>query len=131
MLFRSETDQVCDKCGQPMRIKWGKYGRFLGCSGYPQCKTIRSLEVPKTLGIKCPLCEQGSVIEKRSRRGKIFFSCDHYPQCTFASWDRPVSEPCPDCGAAYLVEKQSKRLGPRRVCPEKTCGYEATVVMDS
>jgi DNA topoisomerase-1 len=126
-----ETDRLCDKCGERMRIKWGKYGKFLGCSAYPKCKNIKSLVEPKSLGMKCPLCEVGGVIERKSRKGKIFFSCDRYPQCTFASWDRPVPEPCPRCGAAYLLERQSKRMGVRRLCPKKVCGYETGMgIMD-
>src|SRR5437899_783070 len=93
------TDEVCDKCGKPMLVRFGRYGKFLGCSGYPECKTIVPMVKPKSLGIKCPDCGEGEILEKRSRRGKIFYSCNRYPKCTFASWDQPVPMPCPTCHA--------------------------------
>jgi DNA topoisomerase-1 len=124
-----ENGEVCEKCGEPMKIRWGKYGRFLGCSGYPKCKNIKnikSMEVPRALGISCPVCGAGSVVERKTKRGKLFYGCNRFPECTFASWDRPVGEACPRCGGTYLVEKVSKRLGARRVCPEKSCDYQET-----
>src|SRR5207245_3610334 len=88
------TDEVCDKCGKPMLVRFGRYGKFLGCSGYPECKTILPMVKPKSLGIACPDCGEGEILEKRSRRGKIFYSCNRYPNCKFASWDQPVAQPC-------------------------------------
>ena len=106
----------CEQCGRPMLLRWGKYGKFLGCSGYPECKSIRPLEKPVDLGIKCPDCGEGNVKERKSRWGKVFYGCDRYPECKFASWDKPVVGPCPDCGDPILVEKVTKRAGHTRRC---------------
>ena len=102
-----ETDAVCDRCSRPMVVKTGRYGRFLACSGYPDCQSVR----PFSLGIACPDCGEGEMVEKRSRKGKVFFGCNRYPKCTFASWDKPVDSPCPQCEAPLLYEKPS-RSGP-------------------
>jgi DNA topoisomerase-1 len=116
------TDRVCNKCGRPMVIKEGRYGRFLGCSGYPACKNIEQT----SLGIKCPRegCS-GEISEKRSKRGKIFFGCTNYPQCDFTSWNRPVPEACPQCGYPVLVEKSSQKRGAYKACPKEGCGYKS------
>jgi len=106
-----ETGEICEKCGRPLEIRWGKYGRFLGCSGYPECKNMRPLTKPVELGISCPSCGEGNLQEKKSRRGKLFYACNRYPDCRFASWDRPVGEPCPKCSAPILLEKVTKRAG--------------------
>jgi DNA topoisomerase-1 len=110
------TDTACPTCGKPMAIKNGRFGRFLACTGYPDCQTTR----PVPTGVACPRegCD-GELIEKQSRKGKVFFSCSNYPKCDFASWDRPVPEPCPDCGSPYLVVK-----GGNLACPNKGCGYK-------
>ena len=119
------TNEVCDKCGRPMVRKRSRFGEFLGCSGYPECDGIKKLTAaPIQTGVKCPECKEGEMLERRSRRGKIFFGCGRYPKCKFASWDRVVPQPCPDCGSAYLVEKVSKREGTRWQCPNKECGYK-------
>ena len=118
------VNEQCEKCGKPMIIKEGRYGRFLACSGYPQCKNTKSLNKAKSLGIKCPECEKGEIIEKRTRRGKFFYGCSQYPQCDFATWDKPVEEPCPDCGSKILVEKVSKRSGAVIKCIKKECNYK-------
>lgn len=122
-----EIDETCESCGRPMQMKWGKYGRFLGCSGYPECTNIRSLEKPVDLGVRCPECKEGNLQERKSRRGKIFYGCDGYPECKFASWDRPVAEACPECEAPILVEKVTKRDGRIRRCHKKECGYKIQV----
>jgi len=121
------VDETCEQCGRPMLLRWGKYGKFLGCSGYPECKSIRPLEKPVDLGIKCPDCGEGNVKERKSRWGKVFYGCDRYPQCKFASWDKPVVGPCPDCGDPILVEKVTKRAGRTRRCRKKECGYSIPV----
>jgi len=127
----AETDEVCEKCGLPMAYKFSKFGRFLGCSGYPECKNIKSANTPVPLGITCPKdlggCGEGGLVQKVSRRGKIFYSCDRYPECKFALWDRPVETPCPECEAPFVVEKTTKRAGTVRRCVREGCGYsEAT-----
>jgi DNA topoisomerase-1 len=123
----AEVNENCEVCGRPMQMRWGKYGRFLGCSGYPECTNIVPLEKPVDLGIKCPDCKEGNLKERRSRRGKIFYGCDRYPECKFASWDRPVEGPCPKCGEPILVEKITKRAGRVRRCRKKECGYSIRV----
>src|SRR5947208_49369 len=121
------VNELCEQCGRPMQLRWGKYGKFLGCSGYPECKNIRPLEKPVDLGIKCPDCKEGNLKERKSRRGKVFYGCDRYPDCKFASWDRPVAGPCPRCGELILVEKLTKRAGRTRRCRNKDCGYSIQV----
>ena len=109
------VDTPCPECGKPMAIKTGKFGRFLACTAYPDCKTTR----PIPTGVSCPRdgCD-GELIEKQSRKGKVFYSCSTYPKCDFASWDRPVAETCPECDSPYLVAK-----GQGIACPTKGCGY--------
>ncbi|MEK7210007.1 MAG: DNA topoisomerase, partial [Candidatus Binatota bacterium] len=123
----AEINETCKECGRPMQLRWGKYGRFIGCSGYPECKNIRPLEKPVDIGIRCPHCKEGNLHEKKSRRGKIFYACDRYPECRFATWDRPVAETCPNCGEPILVEKVTKRDGKVRRCHKKECGYKIQV----
>jgi DNA topoisomerase-1 len=115
----------CPKCGKEMIVRHGRFGKFLGCSGYPECRHIQSLAAPpRSLGIACPECGTGEVQERRSRRGKTFYGCNRYPECKFATWDPPILEPCPDCGAKYLVEKVTKRSGRIRRCTREGCGYK-------
>jgi DNA topoisomerase I len=121
------TDEVCEKCGRPMTVRFGRYGKFLGCSGYPECRTVLPMVKPTRLGISCPECGEGELLEKRSRRGKIFYSCSRYPACKFASWDRPVAEPCPLCQAPFVVEKTTKRAGTVRRCLKEDCSFQETV----
>jgi DNA topoisomerase I len=122
-----EVNEACEECGRPMQLRWGKYGQFLGCSGYPECKNIRSLEKRKELGIRCPQCKVGNLQEKKSRRGKIFYGCDRYPECDFASWERPIAEVCPECEAPILLEKATKRAGRVRRCYNQQCTYKIQV----
>ncbi len=121
------TNEVCENCGRPMQVRFGRYGKFLGCSGYPECKTVRSLTRPVPTGVACPECKQGEVMEKRSRRGKVFYSCNRFPNCRFATWDRPIPEACPQCSAPFLVEKTTKRAGTVRRCLSEGCDYQETV----
>ena len=116
-----ETGKVCEKCGRPMVYKHGRYGKFLACSGYPECKHIPAI----TTGVKCPQdgCK-GEIIQKKSKRGKIFYSCNQYPKCKFALWDKPVNKTCPKCGASFLLEKETKKTGPHLKCADKACGYQ-------
>lgn len=111
-----KSDVACDKCGGDMVVKRGRFGNFLGCSKYPDCKNT----LPITLGIKCPKSEcEGEVAEKRSKRGKVFYGCSKYPNCDFVSWNKPVIQPCPHCDSPYVLEKVSK-AGKKLVCP--SCG---------
>jgi DNA topoisomerase-1 len=119
---QEETEARCEKCGSPMVIKNGKFGRFLACSNYPTCKFTRSLHT----GVRCPQegCD-GELVERKTRKGRTFYSCTNYPTCTYALWDKPVPEKCPQCGFPLLVEKQGKG-GIIRRCPKKECGYRAS-----
>jgi DNA topoisomerase-1 len=123
----TDLNETCPECGRPMQVRWGKYGRFIGCSGYPECKNVRPLDKPVDLNIPCPQCQEGSMHEKKSRRGKIFYGCSRYPECNYATWDRPVAERCPKCGHSILVEKVTKRSGRVRSCPQPNCDYRVQV----
>ena len=117
------TDEICEKCGSPMVVKRGRFGNFLACSQYPECKTTKPLK----LGIKCPAPDcGGDLVQKRTRKGKTFYSCSNYPTCTFAIWDRPVNRPCPQCQAPFLIEKVRKQTGTKILCHNQECGYEET-----
>ena len=116
------TDEKCDTCGAPMLVKRGRFGEFLACSRYPDCKTTR----PISLGVACPRPNCGGFLtEKRSRRGKVFFGCSNYAKsgCDFVSWDWPVPTKCPQCGAPFLVKRENRRGGGRTRCIADGCGY--------
>jgi len=115
------TDTDCPECGRKMVVKQGKFGSFLGCSGYPECKST----MPISLGIKCPMegCD-GEITEKRSKKGKIFFGCTRYPKCTYATWDKPIQQPCPVCGTAFIFEKYDRKQGRYKVCSNPECAYK-------
>ncbi len=122
------SDETCEKCSKPMQVRFGRYGKFLGCSGYPECTNIRKMGKPVTsLGVTCPDCNEGDIQQKWSRRGKMFYSCSRYPKCTFALWDRPIQEPCPRCQAPFIVEKTTKRAGTTRRCIREECDYQESV----
>ncbi|MCP3876567.1 MAG: type I DNA topoisomerase [Desulfobacteraceae bacterium] len=118
----------CVKCGKPMVQKEGRFGPFLACTGYPECKHTESVNGEhngKDIGVKCPekSCS-GKIVEKKSKRGKIFFGCSKYPDCTFASWDKPVEKSCPDCNSPFIVEKETKRDGKFLKCPNRKCNFK-------
>jgi len=115
--------RVCPKCEAPLVIKTGRYGKFIGCSGYPGCKHIEPLEKPEDTGVECPECKNGSLTKRKSRFGKLFYSCSTYPACTYAIWNPPLNEPCPNCAWPLLTLKVTKRRGAEKVCPRKECGY--------
>ncbi|VAX25388.1 DNA topoisomerase I [hydrothermal vent metagenome] len=117
------TDFKCEKCGTPMVIKTGRFGRFIACGNYPECKTTKAIGI----GIKCPRpgCG-GELTKKRSRRGKFFYGCDKYPDCDFAVWSEPVDEPCPQCEYTFLTKKVLKS-GTFLSCANKECGYKKEI----
>ncbi|HAJ27415.1 MAG TPA: type I DNA topoisomerase [Syntrophus sp. (in: bacteria)] len=120
------TDTMCEKCGKPMAHKEGRFGKFLGCTGYPECKAILNVH----LGVPCP--EEGCagfISERRAKTGKTFFGCTKYPTCKFAMWYRPLPEPCPQCGAPFLVEKRTK-AGEVKQCLRKDCRYKADLTLN-
>ena len=117
------TDEVCEKCGSPMVVKRGRFGQFLACSKYPDCKSTKAI----SMGVACPDCGK-PLSERRTKRGKPFYGCTGYPNCKFALWDKPVKDkPCPKCQAPFLLAKFSKRDGQKLVCYKKECGYEERV----
>lgn len=160
--MQEETGETCDECGKPMIIKWGRNGRFMACSGYPDCKNTKPLAherehlkqvvndtkceacggdmvvkggpfgaflgcsnypkckntKPITLGIKCPKCGEGEILERKTKRKRTFYGCSKYPKCDFASWDKPVMQPCPSCDNPYIVEKYTQKKGNFLKCPE-------------
>ncbi|MGK5084317.1 type I DNA topoisomerase [Bdellovibrionota bacterium FG-1] len=113
------VDKKCEKCSGPMVVKGGKFGKFLACADYPNCKFTAAI----TMGIHCPICTEGELCQKQSRYRRIFFSCNKWPKCTFALWDKPLNQPCPQCHFALLTEKITKRAGLMHKCPQKECGY--------
>lgn len=169
-----ETDEVCEKCGKPMVIKWGRFGKFIACTGYPDCKSTKEIskdgdgveaEKPETVDDKCDKCGaemtlkrgrfgkfiactkypdckftkpismgvlcpekdcKGYISARRTKKGRTFYGCSKYPDCKFVSWDKPVAEPCPQCGHPYMVEKWKKIEGETIVCASKECGFKKT-----
>lgn len=113
----------CPDCGSDLIIRRGRYGKFIGCSNYPKCKHIEPLEKPKDTGVECPECHEGKLLQRKSRYGKIFYSCERYPKCKYAVWNPPLTEPCPKCNWPILTVKTTKRRGTEKVCPQKECGY--------
>jgi len=121
------SEKVCDKCGKQMVIKQGRYGEFLACSGYPECKNTQSTDAGagKDTGVNCPEKDcGGKLLERRSKRGKIFYSCSRYPDCTYAMWDKPIDEECTICGSPFVVEKTTKKKGTFLSCPNSECEFK-------
>jgi DNA topoisomerase-1 len=116
----------CPDCGGALHIKTGRFGRFIGCSNYPQCKHIESLEKPSDTKIECPQCHSATILKRKSRKGKIFYSCGSYPKCNYALWNEPIDKPCPKCAWPLLTIKESKRAGRQILCPHEGCGYVAS-----
>ncbi|MEO8099943.1 MAG: type I DNA topoisomerase [Acidobacteriota bacterium] len=170
-MTEQDEAEYCDNCGRPMVLKKGRFGTFMACSGYPECKTTKQLgaaqkpqDVPldedcpncqsklvkkygrfgefvacsnyptckyvkqKTIGVKCPNCSEGEVVERRSKRGKTFFGCNRYPECDFVAWGKPIPEKCPECGGSYLIEKFLK-AGPVAQCPNAECKFKKPLII--
>ncbi len=119
------TGEKCELCGGDMVVKGGRFGTFLGCSNYPSCKNTK----PITIGISCPKCKDGGLVERKTKKGKrTFYGCSKYPECDFASWDKPLNEQCPTCGHTFLVEKTTQARGTHVICPScKTIREEKDV----
>jgi len=118
------TDEPCPQCDSNLVIKEGRFGQFTSCSNYPKCKYIK----PKTIGVPCPRPDcDGDLIERRSKRGKVFYGCSAYPKCDFVAWQRPINETCPQCNTPYLLEKTTKKEGTVRYCNEESCDYKEPV----
>jgi DNA topoisomerase I len=114
--------ESCPSCGADLVSKVGRYGPFVACRNYPECRYVK----PVGTGVVCPECGEGELRERKSRRGRVFYGCERYPECKFVIWQKPVPEGCPDCGSSYLVEKTTKRDGTRRFCPNRECGFRAS-----
>lgn len=113
------TDVICDKCGRNMVIKMGRYGKFLACPGFPECRNTKPLV--EKVGVKCPECGKGEIVVKRSKKGRIFYGCDSYPKCEFVSWNKPIDEKCPKC-KSILTEMNSR--GKKIIkCSNDKCDY--------
>ncbi len=115
--------RTCPDCGGALHIKTGRYGRFIGCSSYPDCKFIEPLEKPADTGVDCPKCHQAHILKRKSRKGKIFYSCGGYPKCDYALWNEPLAKACPKCAWPLLTVKETKRSGRQILCPHEGCGY--------
>lgn len=113
------SDEICELCGKHLVYKLGRFGKFLACSGFPDCRNTKP--IVKHIGVKCPSCKSGEVVERKSKKNRIFYGCTNYPECEFLSWDKPISRPCPKCGE-LLVEKKRKKQGVNIVCTK--CDYE-------
>jgi DNA topoisomerase-1 len=112
-------EDKCPQCDSNLVQKFGRYGEFVACSNYPKCKYVRQ----KTIGVPCPNCSEGEVVERRSKRGTTFYGCNRYPDCDFVAWGKPIPEKCPECGNSYLIEKYLKS-GPVAQCPNSECKYK-------
>ncbi len=113
----------CPECEKPLIVKRSRYGKFIGCTGYPECRHTEPLEKPEDTGVECPQCHQGHLLKRKSRRGKIFYSCQRYPDCEYAIWNMPIAQPCPKCCWPITSIKTTKRKGTERVCPQQDCRF--------
>ncbi len=114
-----KLDELCPECGNNLALKTGRFGEFTACSNYPTCKYVKQ----KTIGVKCPECNEGEVVERRSKRGKTFYGCNRWPKCDFVAWGKPVPEKCPECGSPYMIEKWLK-AGTFWQCPNAECKHK-------
>ena len=112
-----ETDEICENCGSNMVIKYGRFGKFMACKNYPECKNTKPLV--NKIGVKCPICKDGDIILRKSKKGKSFYGCSNYPNCDFVSWSKPTGEICEHCGS-YMIEKVTKSET-KNVCSNKDC----------
>ena len=119
-------DEACPKCANKLVKKFGRFGEFIACSSYPTCKYVKQ----KTIGVKCPDCSDGEIIERRSKRGKTFYGCNTYPACEFVAWGKPIPEKCPDCGGGYMIEKFLK-AGAFAQCPNPECKHKHAIEVEA
>ncbi len=122
------TEEICEKCGRNMVIKRGRYGKFLACPGFPECRNAKPLL--ENLGIDCTKCGKGKIVARRSKKGRKFFGCSNYPQCDFVTWDEPVNKHCPLCNQ-LLLSKKSQKEGTKYVCSGENCKYTEKVEKSS
>jgi DNA topoisomerase-1 len=115
------SGEICEKCGREMVIKLGRFGKFIACSGFPECRNSKPLL--EKIGVTCPDCHEGEIVERRSKKGRTFYGCSRYPECEFSAWNKPVAVSCPRCGSPYMLE--AGRKGQIR-CPK--CGHDGTAL---
>ena len=116
------SDVICEKCGKNMVVKNGRFGKFLACPGYPDCKNTKA--IVETIGVKCPKCG-GEIVKKRSKKGRAFFGCNNYPKCEFVSWDEPIKEKCPQCSGPMVIKRLKSKTELK--CLDEKCGYIKTI----
>jgi DNA topoisomerase I len=125
------TEEICEKCGKPMQVKKGRFGPFLGCTGYPECRNIKSLKKAVDTGVTCPECKAGTLIERRSSKGRtkgrVFYGCSRYPDCKYIISNKPFPKPCPKCGSPFMTLKEKKGEDQMLVCPAEGCGYSERI----
>lgn len=119
-----ETDEVCEKCGANMVIKTGRYGKFLACPNFPDCRNTKP--IMETVDVDCPKCG-GNVVVRRSKRGRRFYGCDQYPECDFISWDMPSKEKCPECNSYMTIKNATKQRAKSLLCSNKECKYRKEI----
>ena len=117
-VMEQESDVICDKCGAKMIYKFGRYGKFLACPNFPECKNTKPLTDP--IGIACPKCKKGHIVRRKSKRGRVFYGCDRYPECDLALWNEPVDQFCKECGS-IMVKKKTRQRGEEIICSNKEC----------
>jgi DNA topoisomerase-1 len=126
-----ETDEICEVCGKPMQAKKSKYGYFLGCTGYPECKFNKPLKTPLDTGVTCPECKKGTLLEREGKtkrsKGMIFYGCSRFPKCNYTLRERPYPEPCPKCGAPFVVLKAEKDGTKRLECIVDNCDHSEEI----
>ena len=118
-------DEKCPECKSDLMWRRGRFGSFIACSNYPTCKYIKKKEAKK-IGLTCPECNEGDVVERKGRWGRSFYGCTRYPECKFTVYHRPMAEPCPDCGRPYLLVKETKKEGKVVFCNNEECHYKRT-----
>ncbi|WP_139488999.1 type I DNA topoisomerase [Brevibacillus dissolubilis] len=116
------SDEICELCGKHLVYKMGRYGKFLACSGFPDCRNTKP--IVKDVGVKCPTCETGQIVERKSKKSRVFFGCNNYPECEWISWDKPIPRNCPKCNS-MMVEKKRKKQGVSNTCT--ACDYQEEV----
>ena len=116
-------DEKCPDCGNDLMWRRGRFGAFIACSNYPECKYIKKKEA-REIGLLCPECGQGQVVERKGRWGRFFYGCRRYPECRFTAYNRPIPEPCPDCGRSFLLEKETKKEGKVVFCGNEACHFK-------
>lgn len=128
------TEEPCPECGSHLIIRLGRYGKFYGCSNYPECKYTRPMSndqappaAPQSTGVTCPQCNENDIVIRRSKRGKVFYGCSGFPKCKYVLWNKPLNEGCPQCQWPVLTEKVTKRDGTVWLCPQEDCDYKLKI----